>query len=219
MRLLLGLGTGRCGTVSLCEFLNAQPGVQMVHEGMVDGENHLFSWDGGDSDKLDRWLAFLEQRAGKARFFGDIGMYLLPYADRLLERYPDSRVIVMRRGRASTVSSYLHKAKRYNHWMEHDGTVWERHPLWDSAFPTYDAATKPAALRRYWDEYYAAAERLREANPDRVQIFDMAQLNDRAGRAAILDHAGVPLEGRVVDQDFHLNRTPWWKRLLSVMRP
>lgn len=39
-RIILGIGTGRCGTLSLAEILNGQPNTQVTHE-----EASLLLWD------------------------------------------------------------------------------------------------------------------------------------------------------------------------------
>lgn len=213
-RLLIGLGTGRCGTVSLSQLLDAQPDVSMLHEGMIDGQHHLLRWH-DDEARLDHWLGVLQQRAAGTEFFGDVGMYFLPYVGHLLARWPHARFIVLRRDREATVQSFLKKTEGRNHWMEHDGTTWAHDSRWDASFPTFDAPDKATALRQYWDTYYAEVERLQQVHPGSIATFEMGALNSEVGRAAILDHAGIPQDRRVLAGAFHQNRDTLWKRWLA----
>ena len=53
-----------------------------------------------------------------------------------------------------TVNSYIAKAQNRNHWIEHDGMLWKKDPLWDSPYPKYKIPTLKDAISKYYDEYY-----------------------------------------------------------------
>jgi len=72
-RLIIGCGTGRCGTVSLTKFLNSQTGVSVLHEGAgTDKVHHSIPWYSGE-ERLWHWLDELERLAGDVRWYGDVG--------------------------------------------------------------------------------------------------------------------------------------------------
>jgi hypothetical protein len=109
-RLVIGLGTGRNGSVSLSRFLSAQRDMTVRHEGFLDEKYHIFRW-AGDGDRVRSWIELLDRRArdeGDA-YFGDVGTYYLPYVELLIERHPDARFVCLQRDRAKVVKSFLLK--------------------------------------------------------------------------------------------------------------
>lgn len=106
-RLVIGCGTGRCGTVSLVKFLNCQAQVCMLHEGVVgDDEHHIVSWY-GDDVHLWTWMTELEHLTGEAKWYGDVGPYFLPYVPEIIRHYPGSRVLCVERQRKDAVESLM----------------------------------------------------------------------------------------------------------------
>ncbi len=162
-------------------------------------------------DVLDRMRA-----GGPVRLAGDVAFYYLPYVRTILDANPDVRFVCLRRDREATIRSYLDKTykrrpfgflervglrrvKDRNHWVEHDGTRWDKDPVWDRCYPKFGAADKREALGMYWDEYYGAADRLAAELPDRFRVDPIEALNDREGQDEILEFVGVPAERRVLD--------------------
>lgn len=189
-KLIIGLGTGRCGTTSLGRFLNAQSGIRIFHEGETDdGEQHPLPWE-VDHEKLLHWLATLERYAAGNEYYGDIGMYFLPYAEYLIGRFPDIKLVCLKRDRKEVVASYMKWTKNRNHWLNHDGSVWAKHPPWDVAFPKFDEPDKSKAIGLYWDGYYREVERLIGLYPENIACFAMTAMNHINGRRAILDFIG-----------------------------
>ena len=202
-QLLIGLGTGRCGTVSLGSLLNAQPDTTVIHEGAIGGERHLLPWDG--SGNAAAWFRELARRTAPSRWFGDVGMYFLPYVEDILEEWPTARFITLRRSKEETVASYLKKTEGRNHWVKHDGTEWRLDERWDIAYPKYPPMPKADALRRYWEEYYHKVGEIQEQYPESISTFDMHLLNESAGREAILDFACYSPGERRVGGYYHEN--------------
>ena len=202
--LVIGLGTGRCGTVSLSSLLNAQRGAFVTHEGYgANGGQRLLHWDGNTGAAL-AWVDELRARPG-LQLVGDVAYYFLPYVEAILLAHPDARFVVLRRDQTETVNSYLRKTRGQNHWMLHDGIEWEVNPKWDPTYPKYETATKREALGLYWDEYYAQAESLAAAYPESVHLFETRALNTLEGRHAILSFLGIPEGDAVLEGTFHDN--------------
>jgi len=88
-KLIIGIGTGRCGTVSLCELLNQQKFSNFSHE-----RKPLLEWK-GTTDKLNSKIANILSRKGK--YVGDIAFYYLPYVDYILNEYPGTKVICLKK--------------------------------------------------------------------------------------------------------------------------
>lgn len=204
-QIFIGLGTGRCGTVSLSSFLCGQPNTHVIHEGYAKGDQynrvvheerikggkgdrHLFRWD-GRSKEVVSYLENLGQYLGAQRF-GDVGYYFLPHAEAILEKWPEAKFVVLKRERSATVESFLRKTEGRNHWMNHDGSQWQRDSKFDPTFPTLDAPSKRVAVKQYWDLYYERVGDLMKSYPSAFTLHDVHDLNEREGRREILSFLG-----------------------------
>jgi hypothetical protein len=185
-KLIIGLGTGRCGSLSLCYFLNAQPGIKIFHEGTINYQHHPLMWD-DDHKELLSWLNYLEKVSDSHQYFGDIGMYFLPYVSFLIDQYPDIKFICIKRGREAVIQSYLRWTKKYNHWYNHDGRIWKNNLSLDAAFPKFNEPDKAKAIGLYWDMYYEEIERLIKKYPQQISCFPIECFNYINGRNEILD--------------------------------
>ncbi len=181
--LAIGLGTGRSGTHSLTQLLDAAGDGRFPHE----MSPHL-PWD-VDNDLLERRIEQLT-RSGVGPV-GDVAFYYLPYVELMLDHHTETRFIALRRDRAATVDSYLSKTEDRNHWMQHDGTQWRPDPMWDRCYPKYDVDDIETAIGRYWDEYYTEVGRLSELYPDSVRHWSTEALNEPDGVREILSFAGL----------------------------
>ena len=141
-QLIISIGTGRCGSVSLSKFLSAQEYVSVLHEGRLDSHKirKLIKW-GNDEKNLFEWLEFLLSLDGN-KFVGDTGMYYLPYIEQIIEKYPQVKIIVMEREKEEVVKSYIKKTTGRNHWFDHDGKEWDKDDKWDPCYPKYDIVNK-----------------------------------------------------------------------------
>lgn len=184
-QLVIGLGTGRCGTDSLARFLDVQEGADVTHELF----RHKLLWRQGEA-RIDKFLQWVQLQTDQ-RIVGDVASAYLPYVDYLLAAYPQVKFICLQRARAATIESFMQKTLQRNHWIEHDGTVWQVDE-WDACFPKYQAASKQEAIGLYWDEYYTIAAQYQSLYPMHFRIFCTDALNHRAGQQAILDFLELP---------------------------
>lgn len=202
-KLVIGLGTGRCGTVSLSHFLNDQPGAFVIHEGAYQDQRVLFPWE-GPPEKVLAWLNSLSGYAGENDWFGDTGSYYLPYVEAILAVYPDARFICFERDREGVMRSFSTKTGKRNHWYDHKGKKWQKDPRWDASFPKFEEPDKEQAIGLYWDLYHEQATTLSEKYPAHFRIFPMKIINTQEGRAALLDFIGYAGE-RVLDGEYVAN--------------
>jgi len=187
--LIIGLGTGRCGTQSLSRFLSNQPGMIVLHEGTIDGHDHPFRWQ-DDHDRVRSWVEGLPGLLGHPAYCGDVGMYFLPYCEFLIALDPGIRFVCLERDRAEVIESFVRHTPGRHPWMHHDGSHWRIDPVWDAVYPKFDEPDKCRAVGLYWDLYHAEVSRLVECHPDKVRRFPTDSLNSREGRTAILDFVG-----------------------------
>jgi len=196
-RLVLGAGTGRSGSTSLTQLLAAQPGSHFSHE-----HAPRLAWSSGDT-RLDFHVRRFRSLRRAFAGFGDVSHWWLPRFEALLEAFPDLRMIVLKRDRLETISSFL-KVKggegkgAINHWVDHDGRFWRRN-IWDECYPKYEAVGSREAIGAYWDDYYRQADELQRRHPAALRVFPTAHLSSPDGQREILTFAGfsdpVTVEG------------------------
>ena len=100
-QIVLGIGSGRCGTLSLARLLNQQPDVQASHE-----EPPLLPWSGADAARVigERFARMRRQR--EAPILGDVASFYLPYLDEIIAAEPEVRIICLKRPREEVVASF-----------------------------------------------------------------------------------------------------------------
>ena len=129
MGIIVGLGSGRCGTTSLASLINSQPASACFHE----AHPSAMAWSGTESSVLSILSDFrcaldggpramaVERTANEQekpaldkylgseelRHVGDIAYYYLPYVEYILSVDSEVRFPCLRRDREETVSSYV----------------------------------------------------------------------------------------------------------------
>lgn len=203
-QLIISIGTGRCGSVSLSKFLSAQEYVSVLHEGRLDSHKirKLIKWK-NDEDNLFEWLEFLLS-LDKNKFVGDTGMYYLPYVEQIIDKYPEVKIIVMERDKEEVVKSYIKKTTGRNHWFDHDGKEWDKDDKWDPCYPKYDISNKEKALEKYWEDYKSQTDNLILKFPDKIKKWTIQSLNTLNGKNEILNFLNYNLD-RNINQEFKHN--------------
>lgn len=203
-QLIISIGTGRCGSVSLSKFLSAQEYVSVLHEGRLDSHKirKLIKW-GNDEKNLFEWLEFLLSLDGN-KFVGDTGMYYLPYIEQIIDKYPKVKIIVMEREKEEVVKSYIKKTTGRNHWFEHDGKEWDKDDKWDPCYPKYDIVNKEKALEKYWEDYKSQTDNLILKFPDKIKKWTIQSLNTLNGKNEILNFLNYKFD-RNINQEFKHN--------------
>jgi hypothetical protein len=210
--IVLGIGTGRCGTQALMTFLNLQK-VNTLHESV------LLPWV-FDSQSLNSLLTKL----GKTSTIdypnvGEVNFSLLNYIEPLLKSISAEnvdigseqeylftaniavRVVCLRRDKAETIKSWMNNHKNFNFWssVEHEcfaQGLYLKNDILGNSFPKYDLG-KEAALACFWDDYYLKAAQLELIYPDSFKIFDMPELfSDTSVQKVLLDFLEIPLGKR-----------------------
>lgn len=186
-RLIIGVGTGRCGTKSLTRLLDAQPDTAATHERYqwrVRWNCPARLWP------LRLWRETRQDAAEGAPVQAEVGFYWTPQVPVLLrwadEAGRDVRVVGLKRDRQETIGSYLRWKQDGDHWRRRDRRQ-EGPDKWDHCYPSYDLAEKAEAIGAFWDEVY---ESLGAIEDDRVRVFRTQKLNEEAGVEAILHHCG-----------------------------
>lgn len=188
-QLVIAIGTGRSGSVSLYHLLAQQSDVAFTHE-----QSPLLPWKISDDLFNQKINALLRQ---DARIVGDVCHSWLPYIPMLMKRYPDARVICLERDCEAVVSSYINKLRRKNknHWVLHHGKRWRRDSKFDPTFPKYEDLELEDVVRRYWLEYHQAVDTLIEKYPGRVRKWKTEiVLNVPEAASELLAFIGIEAE-------------------------
>lgn len=144
-KIIFGLGTGRCGTMSLSNLLNFQENANFTHE--LESSN--IPWNPEEA-KFNSVLGKIQNR--HQEFVGDVGLYYLPYCNQIL-KIKNSKIVILKRDRESVINSFMKKTRWMNHWCNHDGRDWRLSP-WDKCFPKFKTRSKRDAVGKYYDLYY-----------------------------------------------------------------
>jgi hypothetical protein len=198
--LVLGIGTGRCGTHTLAELLNRQPDAFVTHE-----QRPLLPWHparGGPGirARLERFRRDRPQRPG---LIGDVALFYLLYLEEAIALEPGLRVICLERPREEVVASFcrwldaVHPVPT-NHWAARPSGGWHHDPIWTRAFPQYATSDRAEGIRLYWEEYHERVAELSRRFPGNVRVFPIEALNDAAGVRNVLSFAGVAADRQVV---------------------
>jgi hypothetical protein len=205
-QLIISIGTGRSGSVSLSQFLSHQKRMRVLHEGKVKEKKirTLIKWE-NDTDQLFSWINDLSTFNSDEYFYGDTGMYYLPYIKLIIQKYPNVKVIGLVRDKKSVVNSYLNKTEGRNHWYNHNGVEWKKDKKWDPCYPKYNEINKKKALELYWEEYNTTTKNLQLEFPKQIKMWSIGEFNTESGKNEILDFIGYKLE-RDISSDYKLNQ-------------
>ena len=184
-KLIFGLGTGRCGTHSLADLLNAQKNFEVTHE---LGDNPVLNWDFND-ECLEFYLDKITNR--ECDYVGDVAFYLLPYVESIIDKFPDAKFVCLKRDKQETAFSYEKKTSGRNHWQSHDAQLYRLCP-WDKCYPKYDLKIKKIeAINLYYDDYYSSVDSLLKKYPLNVCLYSMDSLNHEEKVRSILEFVGL----------------------------
>ncbi len=219
-RLIIGLGTGRCGTSSLRALIDGQSRSVCFHE----LRSHESGWSGAEDSvrttvrKLEKalelqslkdmdpepghkgkeevlGLATARLDGGEAiNVAGDIAFYYLNYVEFIqdVSTVPVS-FVCMQRSREEVVTSYVRKMRLESGIRNH----WIEHPSekWvaDAKWDKCYPTYTESTLKAAISRYYDHYAEVSEKLASKHQnfaIFDVDLLNDSCGRARIMQHAG-----------------------------
>lgn len=192
--IIIGTGTGRCGTKSLAKLLNSQPCSFVTHEMYKSAVPYLV--DSVYSKMLIKDLRVKIKL--DYTLVGDVALQWLWYANELL-KVRNLKMIYMDRDFQETIDSYYRKLGKYNfdHWSVNP----EIPSNWDAAYPKY----LEFGLKQFVGHCKATAHYLEKTHPGRFIIFKMNDLNDPEKQVELFQWIG--LKSYKILTNIHENRT------------
>ena len=201
-RVVLGLGTGRCGSTTLSAAFRDRPGLCGTHENPP-----YVNWTplAAQVDFHVRRFQLLTQ------YFSvvfDAAHWWLNLQQRIFAAFPDSKLIGLVRETDSCVSSILkfqgRGAGSLNYYATPHNGLW-RPGLWDPTYPSYSVpagvlpgsdeafATKRAMITQYVADYNRELTALADRHPQRVLIVRTEALNAPETNQRLSDFVGRPI--------------------------
>jgi len=196
-RLVVAMGTGRCGSTSLCHILSGCADACATHENPP-----MLYW----KPRSEQVAFHLQRFAQLRRYFtlvADAAHWWINAIDVLVRSFPDIRFIGLIRDRDACVESFLRikgaGPNTINHWLP-PGTPGQPVTPWDLAYPSYppnrpeadqQVDGKRALIGRYVDEYNAQLECLAAEDPRRWLLLRTEALDAPETRLRIFAHAGA----------------------------
>lgn len=202
--LVLGIGTGRCGSTTLSALLNAQASASVSHEHVP-----LLYWNAPTSADSFHVRRFREV-SKHFTIYGDVAHWWLPRVEELISTFPNVRVISLKRDKAATIKSFL-KIKggigrgAINHWADHDGSFWRKN-IWDRCYPKYEMNSLEDCLGAYWDDYYDTVGRLIDKYPKAVCEVATEDLSQPDTQRHLLSFVGVDESQQKILAGLHKNK-------------
>lgn len=189
--LIIGVGTGRCGTYSLSALLAAQPNIMAHHEFL------RLLWKVSVPHFTVMMVKLFYDYVPRPRRIADVGLYFIQYVDLIRMVCPKTKFICMQRDPEEVYNSFIVRDVDTSHWThdssEHWNPKWKGNYVFRECYPHYDLSREDA-LRQYIRDYHERSQKLQEKYPDDFRIFDIDDLNTEEGVISILDFAGVPRE-------------------------
>jgi len=187
-KLVIGVGTGRCGTVSLSQLLCHQHNCNVTHERYA----HNVRW--GSPSYLWAYRLWCDTLGDDDKIVGDVAYYWLPHIEQILSWAKslgrEVRIVGLQRSKNDTVHSYMKWTENHNHWQRHNGKKY-LYSKWDHTFPAFPTGvSKRSALQLYWQYYYQRFNQIAEGDP-RVKLFPLNTLNERSDVEKLLDFVGI----------------------------
>lgn len=193
--LVLGMGTGRCGTVTLSTLLSSQLGCS--NSSFTHESPPILPWNTNARMVQQHITELLQRRRCDGGVVGDVALFYLMSARLILETYPDTRIIVLQRDRSAVVQSYARRHKTCNLWADCPHTACTQTELdWLPAFPKFPClASSPISdgVSLYYDAYANEVARLALEYPLNVRVFESpAIFHNETTQFEMLHWAGFP---------------------------
>ena len=181
-QVIIGLGSGRCGTMSLAHLFDIQDGCGCTHE-EYNTDRLSLRWK---DDLFVLPYAVINLLLNYEETVGDVGWYWLNYVPFIVGYIPNVRFVCLQRDRDETIDSYRRRRDNQIAMFGPDGANSPMFPMYQQ----YDNIPPDEKLALYYDEYYAQAESHEKFYPNNFRIFSIENLNTEEGQKEILDFAG-----------------------------
>ncbi len=214
-QIVLGLGTGRCGSTTLTAAMAALGDACATHENPP-----LINWDPCE-EQVSFHIKRLKTMAEHYALVFDASHWWLNVAERVMAECEGTRVIAMVRDTASCIRSFIavkgNGRGSVNHWALPNNGIWTT-THGDPTYPCYEIplglhadpdAARAAQIERFVRSYNEALMTLANRHPDRVLVVRTEELSSESTSEQIAAFVKLPMRipfnalnvGNTVDSD------------------
>lgn len=190
-RLVIVLGPGRCGTLSLATLLAGQRDFMAHHEFAA------MLWEISIPHFVIMMIKLLYDLKPRLDRVSDCGPWYIQYVELIRSIFPKAKFVCMWRDPEEVFESWMKRDVDTCHWTstksKHWKPEWKRNFVYRGCFPRYDLP-KEEALRKYIKEYYQKAKMFERQYGDFFKMFDVESLNTEEGVISILDFIDIERE-------------------------
>ena len=203
-KIIIGLGTGRCGTVFLSEFLKHQPKTESCSH-----ESIKYTFTECNINTTYKQLKDANC-INKQNSVAIISAFALLGVDEISKFFQETKLIILIRNKDKLIKSFMNWTKDgppNNYWVPNTKNIWHQ-TSWECYFPKFpelEEKTKEEAISAYYDYYYDICNILSKKY-DSLWI-NTEYLNDINTLNKILDFCGLDKPG--VFGDFFRNSRPY----------
>ena len=205
--LVLGLGSGRCGSTSLTGSFARLPECCATHENPP-----LVHWP-PEPQQIRFHIKRFRLLLDRFRLVFDSAHWWLNATDELIDAFGGIQFIGLMRDPETCARSFLNMKGvgrgSINHWVDHDGSFW-RPARWDRLYPSYDVDlhglgaigdVSEAELRRrqfglvqtYVEDYNRSLRSLKDKVGERLLLVRTEEIGDPDVQTRIGEFAGVEI--------------------------
>jgi hypothetical protein len=198
-KVILGIGTGRCGSTSLTAAFRAVENALATHE-----TPPMIFWE-PQPEQVGFHMKRLDILARYYPVVFDASHWWLNVIDIFFKRFSTGKVVGLYRDTESCVRSFLRMKGTGpgtpNHWATHDDKRWALNN-WDPCYPSYTAPpqyerdtlrAKGSQIQWYVESYNRRLYQLARSRPDRVLLIS----TDSLGRPEVADKLSAFVNIRV----------------------
>jgi len=186
--IILGAGTGRCGTMSFARVINNCKSTNITHE-----MGPILPYK-KDYDVYKEYLDNLLRKEGK--YIGDVSGYTRNYIEDFIRDVPNIKIIWITRDNEKTINSMK---KKEDIDLFADDTS---HPF-SKTRPTWTHINNATEI--FVEVENKRAEELMHKFPANFKIFDVEELNSKEGQDKIFDWYEIPKKDRVYTKNSRYN--------------
>jgi len=187
---MVGLGTGRCGTMSLATIVNG------CDKADVTFEKYACPWYAECPKNILLLVEKLDKLADAGILAGEVGGYLLPHLEIIRNAIPDLKIVWMERPIKNTVESFMRWCVGESRLRPQDKVRLGNQPQKIAPLPMIDAATPEQSWQFYCEMYHRHFEMVSPA----AWLMQMEMLNNDACLNDLFGYLDIPEEDRVLPE-------------------
>jgi hypothetical protein len=194
-QLVIGLGTGRCGSTSLSAMLGTIANSCCTHE-----TPPLIFWN-PQREQVDFHIKRFRMLAGYYSLVADVSHWWLNSIEQVFNHFPEAKIIGLIRDPDDCAMSFLRiqglGKGSHNPWIARSNGIW-RTGNWDPTYPSYPLPAcsekrpdraKLKLITRYVKEYNAQLEEMARTAPNSVKLVRTEELSHDAVQEEIFQFA------------------------------